>query len=141
MIAQISAHDTYMQQALDELSGLTAAKRRKRAFELLDYHQKVLYNTQHERLIHLLVTFFFALLLAVAIAALWGIMTTTLLTIMPYSLPGLLLIAGLLVVTEAFYIKHYYELENGVQRLYRYTTALGQVIQPTTSSTDSDPVR
>ena len=64
---------------------------------------------QHERLIHLIVTMLFALmtilvfLLAVTNFSLWtGVL--------------LLLLLGLLVP----YIKHYWLLENGTQKLYQY---------------------
>lgn len=66
---------------------------------------------QHERLIHLIVTVLFALL-SVA-----SIFTTLLVTDMQL----LLLVLDLLFFTLLIpYICHYYILENGVQKLYRY---------------------
>ena len=62
---------------------------------------------QHERLIHLLVTFFFgAVLIATAIS---GLILMNL---------WLLVIAVVSLVLSAFYIRHYFVLENGVQNLY-----------------------
>lgn len=62
---------------------------------------------QHERLIHLLVTILFALLTM-----------ATLLTSLFYPSWGLLALFVALLVLLVPYIKHYYTLENGVQRLY-----------------------
>lgn len=64
---------------------------------------------QHERLIHLIVTVTFALLTVLSIF-------TFLLLIQV----GLLLLSGLLIVLLVPYIRHYYILENGVQKLYTY---------------------
>lgn len=64
---------------------------------------------QHERLIHLLVTLAFAIItIACMIASLFT-----------QSLPLFILIALLLILLIP-YIRHYYILENGVQRLYKY---------------------
>lgn len=62
----------------------------------------------HERLIHLIVTVLFAI--------------GTFMTIFTYLLVGnigLLLLALLLIVLLIPYIKHYYLLENGVQKMYK----------------------
>jgi hypothetical protein len=64
---------------------------------------------QHERFIHLVVTVTFALL---AFAALF-------LVLFYESLGNYLLLAFLLVLLIP-YIRHYYILENGVQKLYGY---------------------
>ena len=70
---------------------------------------------QHERLIHLIVTVCFALLL---IIALLGCYLTP-----DFGLFGLsALFFGLLIP----YIKHYYLLENGVQKLYSYYDEIEQ---------------
>ena len=62
---------------------------------------------QHERLIHLLVTLLFALLF---------VGTTLFFTVYP-TLP-LLVLDLLFLVLLVPYIRHYYILENGTQRLY-----------------------
>ena len=63
---------------------------------------------QHERLIHLIVTITFALLTMMSVMGSLALV------------PGLLLLTVLLVVLLAPYIRHYYILENGVQKLYGY---------------------
>lgn len=64
---------------------------------------------QHERLIHLIVTVTFAILTLISIFAclLWQDKLIYLLT-------------GLLMILSIAYIRHYYILENGVQKLYAY---------------------
>ena len=64
---------------------------------------------QHERLIHLIVTVTFALLTIIAILG-------TL--IMPQ--PALFILVLLLLVLLVPDVRHYYILENGVQKLYKY---------------------
>ncbi len=64
---------------------------------------------QHERLIHLIVTVTFALLTILAIFAFLALIQI-----------GLLLLSGLLIILLVPYIRHYYILENGVQKLYTY---------------------
>lgn len=74
---------------------------------LCDYHLKAISFVQHERLIHLLVTFFFALLFMGSIIA------SLLLATIFYFLLDLICI-----ILLGFYIRHYYRLENTVQRWY-----------------------
>lgn len=64
---------------------------------------------QHERLIHLIVTVTFAILTFGAV--LGNLLVPGL---------GLLVLAILLIVLLIPYIRHYYILENGVQKLYGY---------------------
>jgi hypothetical protein len=64
---------------------------------------------QHERLIHLIVTVLFALLTVI-----------TLLANLFLTEPLLLILSLLFLVLLIPYIKHYYLLENGVQKLYTY---------------------
>ena len=64
---------------------------------------------QHERIVHLLVTLFFAVFFLISLALMltvggWGPIALT------------ILFLGLLVP----YIKHYYFLENSVQKMYTY---------------------
>ncbi len=61
---------------------------------------------QHERLIHLLVTLFYAL---------FTILFITLSTLSPL----FYIIVLILVLFDLFYIVHYFRLENGVQYLYK----------------------
>ena len=64
---------------------------------------------QHERLIHLIVTVTFAILTVLSIF-----------TFLSLTQIGLLLLSGLLIILLVPYIRHYYILENGVQKLYTY---------------------
>lgn len=62
---------------------------------------------EHERLVHLLVTLFFALLFVIGI-------------LFFYAFPGLpiLALSVAFLALLVLYIRHYYILENGTQRLY-----------------------
>ncbi len=64
---------------------------------------------QHERFIHLIVTVTFASLTVMVFLANLFLMQ-----------PALFLLTLLLVVLLVPYIRHYYILENGVQKLYTY---------------------
>lgn len=64
---------------------------------------------QHERLIHLIVTVTFALLTVLSIF-----------TFLALTQIGLLVLSALLIILLVPYIRHYYILENGVQKLYTY---------------------
>lgn len=64
---------------------------------------------QHERLIHLIVTVLFAVITIMSVLC----------SFMVINLALLLLIVMLLVLLVP-YIRHYYILENGVQKLYEY---------------------
>lgn len=70
---------------------------------------------QHERFIHLIVTVCFALLLIVALLGCY--LTPDL---------GLFALAALFFGLLIPYIKHYYLLENGVQKLYSYYDQIQQ---------------
>lgn len=86
------------------------------------------HDFQHERLIHLLVTFFFAGLLLLSAAG--GLVALTLaadpsgpaLNILTWSL------CVILFVIEACYIRHYFKLENGTQKLYTLTDRINAIL-------------
>lgn len=90
----------------------------KQVKKLDHYNNEMIRNFQHERFIHLIVTFFFAAILLISIALSFLVMYAT--TIDDYGvLCGLsMAITLILLVTEIFYIKHYYILENNTQKLY-----------------------
>lgn len=71
---------------------------------------------QHERLIHLIVTVTFALLTMLSVLA--GLFLVQI---------GLFILTILLVVLLVPYIRHYYILENGVQKLYEYYDSFGKL--------------
>ena len=91
---------------------------RKRSIEL---HRETMANFQHERLIHLLVTLFFAFF---AIAAMFVTASMISLYGLRFEMVPLYLLTLILVVLVGFYIKHYYYLENHIQKLYKYTKEL-----------------
>ena len=64
---------------------------------------------QHERLIHLLVTLMFGLLFVMGM-----------LYVAAFPSPAVFALDFCILVLLFPYIKHYYTLENGVQRLYAY---------------------
>jgi len=80
---------------------------------LLRDHYRHIQWLQHERLVHLLVMLFVALVLLV-------VFVITLIS--PGMMIGLLLL--ILIVLTGFYIHHYYFLENTVQRWYRLADQL-----------------
>ena len=98
---------------------LETAKSQTDLAELARYHRTRVQEFQHERLVHLLVTFFFAGLFLAALAA---FLVTAAMGLAMNCLLGLL--ALILFVLELAYIRHYYQLENGVQRLYELTVAI-----------------
>ena len=98
---------------------LAAAKSKADLEKLARYHRTRVQEFQHERLVHLLVTFFFAGLFLAALAA---FLATAAMGLAMNCLLGLL--ALILFVLELAYIRHYYQLENGVQRLYELTVMI-----------------
>ena len=73
---------------------------------LIDKHLIKIEFFQHERLIHLLVTLFYALFLFIFI-------------FLGFIHPLFFLIAIILLIFLLFYVVHYFRLENGVQYLYK----------------------
>ena len=100
----------------------------KKIDNLYKYHLDTVRNFQHERSIHLMVTFFFAGLLLLSVAILF------LLTLSPITSDqaplGILIavVSSILFVTELFYIRYYYALENGIQKLYILSKKLYEMI-------------
>lgn len=90
---------------------------------LIDYHNETIKIFQHERLIHLIVTFFFAILFLISVFVSIYIATTSSLALLSMST----IIVIILFITETFYIHHYYQLENGTQSLYEFTKRLYQL--------------
>ena len=98
---------------------LSATERKK----LLEAHVIMLESFQHERKIHLIVTLFFSFLaVEFMLATMWTIIQYGLLI----ELIPLYLVTLILVVLTVFYVKHYYFLENHIQKLYKYTMKIGE---------------
>ena len=92
------------------------SERQKRGWRR--YHAEQIKDFQHERAIHLAVTLFFVALALLALGlCVWGAATLELFWLGLWPLVGVTL---LLVIVTAFYIKHYYFLENHIQGLYKY---------------------
>ncbi len=111
MYAYLKNHEAFMKEALKnstlDLNWLST------------YHQTQISFIQHERLIHLLITFFFAFLfLCSTIATLYTPMLL------------LFLLDLILFITLLFYIRHYYRLENGLERWYRLYTEIEALKSP-----------
>ncbi len=80
--------------------------------ELLKFRAELLKRIefyQHERLIHLIVTMSFAVFFLLSLMMCFA--NTQI---------GLMLLAALLLVMTIAYIKHYYFLENSVQKMYKF---------------------
>ena len=122
MDKRLKNYDKYISNEIEKISDLSDSTIKAR--ELLNYHNIQVRNFQHERLIHLLVTFFFATLLILCVGILYvpkGI---------NYQLINnlLILMSAILLTVEIFYVKYYYYLENGTQKLYKYTDKLFEII-------------
>lgn len=87
----------------ERLHGMDAAQRQRIADSLLIQIQFF----QHERLVHLIVTVTFAILTMIAVLG----------CVLSPQIPLFALVALLLILLGP-YIRHYYILENGVQKLY-----------------------
>lgn len=100
-----------MEALMEELTGMDVQRRRQIADELLVQ----ISFFQHERLVHLIVTVTFAIL--------------TILSVLGCVLspqPSLFMLTALLLILLVPYIRHYYILENGVQRLYVFYDRLAE---------------
>lgn len=88
---------------------------------LANLHSEMMVNFQHERLIHLLVTLFFALItVMIVFMTAWLVLKYG---VMMEMAPLFVLVLVLVVLTGC-YVRHYYFLENHVQGLYKYTEKL-----------------
>ena len=93
--------------------------------ELIECHKTMTQQFQHERFIHLIVTMFFALFMII-----FFILFLLLAIYLPsnyasdYLMIGVGLILAILFVVTLFYVRHYYQLENGTQKLEELTRKL-----------------
>ena len=86
--------------------------------ELRKYHQEMVANFQHERLIHLIIMLFFiTLTLGLILVFAWTF---------AMNIINIALIAAmvLMIILSVAYVKHYYFLENHIQRLYDITSEM-----------------
>ena len=92
--------------------------------DLVEYHKTITAQFQHERLIHLIVTMFFALFLIIFFAL---FLLAALFLPSNTGLPIIIclgIITLILLIVTLFYIRHYYQLENGTQKLEDITKKL-----------------
>lgn len=115
MEKKIRAYEKYI--AEKDIAKMDASEK----LALTRYHSQMVTLFQHERLVHLLVTLFFAFLAVVFVVATGWLIY--MLGVMMEMLP-LYFITLILVVLTICYVKHYYFLENHVQGLYKYTEKL-----------------
>ena len=88
---------------------------------LAEFEKKISFF-QHERLIHLIVTFFFALFLLMEIYALFTL---------PFSYaPVCGVLVVLFFVLVVAYVFHYYFLENSVQQMYKMRDEITRFFDP-----------
>lgn len=76
--------------------------------DILAEHMDKISFMQHERIVHFLVTMMFALILTIFMSVL--LFTDKL---------AILILVTMIMVLLGFYIKHYYFLENTVQKMYK----------------------
>ncbi len=120
-----SGYNVLMNKKLQNYIKYIEKESGKPSKELQEYHKTMVQQFQHERLIHLIVTLFFALfmiLFFIFFGALeiwlprggWG----------EVIIAGIGIIDGILLVVTLFYVRHYFRLENGVQKLEEITKKL-----------------
>lgn len=123
MERKLKLHDKHMRAMLKDLEAGGASVSSSRVDRVTAYHQAVVRDLQHERLIHLIVTLFFALLFVASTVGFVLVSGSGIITLV-YGMGALVV---LLLITEIAYVRHYYLLENGVQRLYDYTDRLHEL--------------
>jgi hypothetical protein len=121
------AIDRHKKFVAKELAKLQDSSDKVALKSLLNYHDIMTRNFQHERRVHLIITLFFAVLMLVSWAAL------SIVAVDSAELGVVLLPMGLLVlvltVLEGFYIRYYYLLENRTQKLYKLTDDIYELMR------------
>ena len=105
MLKYLKAHESYVLQTLE--TGLDANGNQPDWAALREFHKTQIEFLQHERLVHLLVTL--AISLFFLISVFFSISLARI---------ELFLLDALFFVLLVPYLIHYYQLENGIQRLY-----------------------
>ena len=114
MAERITNHLKWMDDYLCNMEGKSVDELSK----TMKKHMTEIYFFMHERMIHLIVTVLFAL--------------GSFMTVFTYLLTeniGLVALGFLMIVLLVPYVKHYYLLENGVQKMYRQYDALLEQIE------------
>ena len=98
--------DKYLKNYIKEIDELLQSNKDIDYKKLKESHLERISFFQHERLIHLIVTMFFALFTLIFFTLIEKYILIT-------------IIEAILIIVLIFYIFHYYKLENGVQYLYK----------------------
>ena len=127
MDKSLKKYDKYIKNEIDNLEKADISKDelRQKAQDLLSCHEHAVRNFQHERLIHLIVTIFFAAMLIFSTSALFIEKSLNFF----YINNLLAAIVAILFVVQIFYIRHYYLLENGTEKLYEQSKRLFDIIK------------
>ena len=96
----------YLYDYIKEIDNLLETEEKQDWKKIKKEHLTKIEFFQHERLIHLLVTLFYALFAIIF----WGLILVS---------EWFVIIAIILMIFLIFYIIHYFHLENGVQYLYK----------------------
>ncbi len=113
---RIKSYEQFIKKELKR--DLSPSEREK----LAKYHKEMVENFQHERLVHLLIMLFF---ISVSLALIW-ILLDFMFTTYEISLETILFTALTLLVSglSVAYVRHYYFLENHIQKLYDVSSSL-----------------
>lgn len=95
----------YMNTVSERLNGCSDSDELEK---ILSEHMDKIAFMQHERIVHFLVTMMFAVILSIFMVGM--LLTDNMM---------LLVLVTIITVLLAFYIKHYYFLENTVQKMYK----------------------
>lgn len=132
MEKELNKYRSFVESEIEKIKQAMQAAKTTKEREMLfvkvgalqEYHDGVVRSFQHERLVHLIVTLFFAclwILSGVGLVALALLATTDNLYLLGAPILG---INFILLILEIFYVSHYYKLENGTQKLYKYSREL-----------------
>jgi Flp pilus assembly protein TadB len=139
MVRRLRAHQAYVAGCVADLQA--AARHGEpvadRARDLSAYHARETRNFQHERLVHLLVTLFFGVILVGCFAAI--IVLAGVPAEVAPSVAGVFVLTMVVLVLEMFYAGHYYRLENAVQRLYTLDREIAHLIGLPDPGSDPPP--
>lgn len=114
MKKEIEEYLVFIQEEVDK------GKSSEEVAKLIDLHKTKIAEFEHERLVHLIITLFFGFMFFVVMALTIAVATDSNSLVPPASVIGMCALALILCVLELFYIKHYYFLENSVQKMYKY---------------------
>ena len=127
MDKKIKDHKKYIVQRIKELK---AKPDKIEIRDVLTYHQQMIENFQHERLVHLVIMLFFATLFIASFGASLALQMSNMLAGDVWSVfvdISVRVIGLILFVTTLFYIRHYYRLENGIEKLYDQSVELERI--------------